>query len=133
MTQGTQDSARTHAAGTPAEFDMALANENFGTPDGANEALAIVIDTARREMVAAQHQRATGDWVRLAVWVHRTRGALVLFGAPALRALGERFEEKVWTQADADAAASFDGFLSALVDWLARAEDHLDQARRHDL
>lgn len=122
MAQETEDVALAAARGED-ELDMVIAIDNFGSFDAANDALAVVVRTARSEMDEADDCRASADWLCLARWVHRTRGVLVLFGAPALRRLGEQFEEQSWGRTHADEA--FETYRIALVAWLVHAEIHL--------
>ena len=112
------------------DLHMETAIGNFGHTAAANEALVVVVKTARRELPEADAHRAARDWPRLAWWVHRTRGALVLFGAPELRALGERFEALGADPAHhANAGPAFDDYRLALETWLNVATRHLRRVR----
>ena len=122
MAQVTEDVA-SPASGIGEELDMVVAISNFGSIAAANDALAVVVATARSEMDEAERNRASAAWPCLARWVHRTRGVLVLFGAPVLRRLGEQFEEQSWARVDANEA--FLTYRVALVAWLLDAENHL--------
>jgi|GEM_PF-5167227 len=117
MTEGPHDD----------DLHMATAVANFGSLAAAAEALALVVRIARRDMEGAERHWREGNGDDVARWVHRTRGALVLFGAPALRSLGEHLEECIATPGQA--VAAYLTYRHALLAWLEKAEHELERTR----
>lgn len=117
MTEGPHDE----------ELHMAMAIANFGGPAAAADALALIVRITRRDMEGAETDWRAGNAGDVARWVHRTRGALVLFGAPALRSLGEHLEECMATPDGA--AVAYSTYRTALLAWLAKAELELENIR----
>lgn len=109
--------------GPPAagRLDLQRAIEDFGGRDGALSVLRIVVDTTVSELAAWQ-ATPDPDGRTTARWLHRTLGALGLFGDGPLMQAGLLAQAQLGQQPELQPAASVvQPFVAALRDWLRQA------------
>lgn len=118
-------------ASVPEELDLSAAVESFGDERAACGVLSLLVQTVRSELPDADRLRRKGEWKKLSEWVHRTHGAVALFGDSGLLALGEAFERHALASRLLRVPL-YDAFLLALGTWLNAAEARLARSASRD-
>ena len=110
---------------TTGGLDLQHAIEDFGSRDGAFSVLRIVVDTTASELAAWQAM-PDADGRATARWLHRTLGALGLFGDGPLMQAGLLAQVQLGLRKDHQPAAQVvQPFILALQEWLRQASREL--------